>query len=156
MKRVLQITLIFIIPSFVFYYGWSATKRSGMKKEQYYARIKKGTLKGWYDIERPELRNAQIRLTEKYARFAALLGIPQRFFMNQRFQEAIPTLAKITEAVDYYLLLQYGHDNGVYTSADEVINQFRARWPENTAAYLRLSSSHHSLSHGHCLPWTHI
>ena len=137
MKRVLQITLILVIPSFIFYYGWSSSKQSAVEKERYFARIKAGSLKRWHNISQQDLQDSQSRLTQQFARFAGLLGIPQRVFFNSRIQEAIPPLAKITEAVDHYLLLSRGKRIGIYTSRDEIIGQFKARWPQNTAEYVR-------------------
>lgn len=137
MKRVLQITLILVIPSFIFYYGWSSSKHSAAEKERYFARIKTGSLKKWHNISQRDLQDSQSRLTQQFSRFAGLFGIPQQVFFNSRIQEAIPPLAKITEAVDHYLLLNLGSRLGIYTSRDEVIGQFKARWPQNTVEYVR-------------------
>ncbi len=137
MRRVLRITLILIIPSFVFYYGWSASRKSQTEKDRYFARIKEGALQGWHQIDEADLQDAQLRLLQRFASFAGLLGIPQRFFMNPRVRESIPPLAQIKEAVNYYVLLKEGYEHGLYSTSDEIINQFKAQWPENTAAYLK-------------------
>ncbi|MCD6386425.1 peptidyl-prolyl cis-trans isomerase, partial [Candidatus Sumerlaeota bacterium] len=137
MRRVLRITLILVIPSFVFYYGWSSSRRSALEKSRYFAKIKLGKLARWHEITPAEIREAQTRLLINFSNFAQLMGIPQQLFLSSRMVESIPHLAKITEAVNFYLLLYFAQKYGITTSRDEIILQFRNRWPQNTAANLR-------------------
>ncbi len=137
MRRVLQITLLLIIPSFVFYYGWSSSRQSQFEKERYLAKVKLGKLSRWHRINPEEVEEAEIRLIQRYSSFADFLGLPERIFANQRLTEAIPQLPKIIEAVNFFLLMNYAHNHGIVTSQDEVILQFRSQWPQNTAAYLQ-------------------
>lgn len=137
MRRVLRITLILVIPSFVFYYGWSSSRRSALEKSRYLAKIKLGKLSKWREISPTEIEEAERRLLINFSYFARLMGIPQQIFFSSRMADSIPTLAKITDAVNFYLLLYYSNKYGITTSRDEILLRFRSRWPQNTAANLK-------------------
>ena len=58
MKRILQVTLFLIIPSFVFFYGWSQ-KANTRSPGFYFARVKSPGIGRWSNITEGELRFAK-------------------------------------------------------------------------------------------------
>ncbi|MCX7765937.1 MAG: peptidyl-prolyl cis-trans isomerase [Candidatus Sumerlaeia bacterium] len=153
MRRVLRITLILIIPSFVFYYGWSSSRRSEQQRENTIATIKHTKFSRAQEITPEDLIEAEDRLTEQFAGFARLLGVPQRFFLNPRIREAIPNLDKIMDAIHFYLLLHFANQQGIITDQEEIVTRFRSLWPQNTAAYIRQYMNARRINNEQYLIW---
>ncbi len=153
MRRVLRITLILIIPSFVFYYGWSSSRRSEQQRQNAIATIKHSKLARAHEITSEDLLEAEERLAEQFAGFARLLGVPQSFFFNPRIREAIPNLDKIMEAVHFYLLLHFAQQHGILTDQEEIVTKFKNLWPNNTAAYIRQYMRARNINNEQYLIW---
>ncbi len=133
MKRILQITLFLIIPSFVFFYGWSqkaATRSPG----HYFARIKYPGIGRWSDITEGEMRFAQNSVQTKYAQ---MLRIPPEVFAQQGMDKYILMYDIILEAIDNRILLNYAKKADIIITNEEIKNFIRAMFPQDTAANLK-------------------
>jgi len=133
MKRILQVTLFLIIPSFVFFYGWSQ-KASNRSPGFYYARVKYPGIGRWSDITEGELRFAKSDLHTQYAQ---ILRIPPEVFTQQGLDKYILTYDMILEAIDNRILLNYAKKADIIVTHEEIKNFIRAIFPQDTAANLK-------------------
>ncbi len=133
MKRTLQITLFLIIPSFVFFYGWSQ-KASTRSPGFYFARIKYPGIGRWSDITEGELRFAKSDLQTQYAQ---MLRIPPEVFTQQGLDKYILMYDIILEAIDNRILLNYSKKADIIVTNEEIKNFIRAMFPQDTAANLK-------------------
>ncbi len=133
MKRILQITLFLIIPSFVFFYGWSQKART-RSPGFYFARIKYPGIGRWSDITEGELRFAKSDLQTQYAQ---MLRIPPEVFAQQGLDKYILMYDIILEAIDNRILLNYSKKADIVVTNEEIKNFIRAMFPQDTAANLK-------------------
>lgn len=124
-----------------------------MEREHYYANIKLGKLTRGYQLTQQDILEAQYRLGEYFAQFARLFELPPQIFLSPKIQDAIPQLDKITEAVNFYLLLDYARRQGIATPPEEIMMMFRARWPKDTAASLRRYMDLRNIDNEQSLIW---
>jgi peptidyl-prolyl cis-trans isomerase D len=133
MKRILQITLFLVIPSFVVFYGWSQkmnVRRTGF----YFARMKYPGMSRWSTITEGELRFAKNTLATHYAQ---MLGVRPDRFNQMGLEKYIPTYDIVLEAIDNRILLNYASKANIIVTGEEIKNYIRAMFPQNTAANLQ-------------------
>jgi len=144
MKRVMQGLLILVIPSFVFFYGWSSLTDtpSGGGMGSYFAKYKSpGTLPWplgrWQDLGHAQMKQAQNSLEQEYLAF-----------LGQNFQGDLDKLVStkdiILEAIDIDALDRFAAKNGITVSEDELrqylthlFSQISPNPEANYSAFLR-------------------
>ncbi|MFH0793949.1 MAG: peptidyl-prolyl cis-trans isomerase, partial [bacterium] len=140
MKRVMQALLILVIPSFVFFYGWSSlTDTPGGVMGDYFARFKEPgalpwPLGRWQNIGRSEMSDAKTSLQREYLAF-----------LGQNYQgdleQLVSTKDIVLEAIDRDALDRFAGKNGIAVSSDELkqylAHLFAPNPQTNYDAYLR-------------------
>jgi peptidyl-prolyl cis-trans isomerase D len=128
MKRIMKITLILIIPSFLAFFGWSSMRDRPGGGSWYFIKIKESPLQifRWSMIGDREMKEAQTNLTMEYQ---GLLGLnPQ---MADQAQKLITPSALATRAIDNHILFKFAKKNGLFATQQEFISLVEKIYPED-------------------------
>lgn len=126
MKRVMLGTLIIVIPSFLFFYGfgsrgsrgdYSGTDIAKIRKDVWYKYFTK-----WQVVDRSEIATAKRDLANKYAYFAYKLG---KQVDPNKLEELVPNKDAIIKAVDQRIMLNYANEKGIKVSKGEVVEEIK-------------------------------
>jgi len=137
MKRIMKITLILVIPSFIVLYGWSSMSRTSRGGGWYYIKIKESPLQllRWSSVSEWEMKQAKENLLSEYQ---ALLGIQNREMASQ-VEKLITPDSVASRAIKNRLLIKQANDKSIYASLPELrsfIEQIHPQNPQMALQYL--------------------
>ena len=129
MKRIMKITLILVIPSFIVLYGWSSMSRSTHGGGWYYVKIKERPLQilRWSRISEGEMKEAKQTLLRDYQ---ALLGIQNREMLAQ-VEKLITPSALATQAINNHILISLAEEKGLVATVSELKSYIERIYPQN-------------------------
>jgi peptidyl-prolyl cis-trans isomerase D len=128
MKRIMKITLILIIPSFIAFFGWSSLNDSPGGGSWYFIKIKESPFQifRWSKIGDREMKEAQANLIMEYQ---GLLGLnPQ---MADQAQKLITPSALATRALDNHILFNVAKKKGLFATQQEFISFVEKIYPQD-------------------------
>ena len=118
MKRIMKITLILVIPSFIVLYGWSSMSRTARGGSWYYIKIKESPMQllRWSSVSEWEMKQAKENLVSEYQ---GLLGI-QNQDMASQVEKLITPDAVASRAIKNRLLIKQAKEKGLYATLPEL------------------------------------
>lgn len=141
MKRVLRVTLILIIPSFIMFYGWSQITRGGRGgggEDFEFAKIKaKKTLNPfrWNQINRSEMKLANDQVRSEYeAMIANQIKDPNQM---PDMRELVTPQQNIQKALENYVLEDYATNMKITVPMEEIRSLVESMFPQNTQQYFK-------------------
>jgi len=138
MKRIMKITLILIIPSFIVLYGWSSMSRTGSRSGGwYYIKVKESPFQifRWSQVSDSEMKEAKNRLLMEYQ---GLLGIQNRQMATQ-VEKLITPVDIAREALNNKALSQMAGKKNIRGTLPELtayIEKLYPQAPKTALAYL--------------------
>jgi len=136
MRRILQVTLFLVIPSFVVFYGWGGKSNRGASNAQssVFGSIKSVSGIGRTELTTQDWIRAKQSLVQEVARQLQQQG--QRPNANQ-IEQAISTKRIADQAVDYYALKKVARDQDFQVTQGELEQAVNASFPGRTAQQIQ-------------------
>ncbi len=134
MKRIMQVTLILVIPSFVIFYGWSSLDqtRNNNDPNRAVAKIKPPSwapiFAKWQPVSPLEMALASHMLMDKAEMAARLGNLP--FPQGARPTDLFSNGEILREAVNLRILRQYAKDNGLWITDADLQQQIKSEMPQ--------------------------
>jgi len=127
MKRVMQWTLILVIPSFVFFYGWQSSANRRQYARQSIAQIK-DRLWGlrWRSISPTEQILARELLLRRYANMLQSQGLK---VSGEDLSGLVSQRDVAREAIDDYYLMKFAREKGLSVTDDEIRSILEQMYP---------------------------
>jgi peptidyl-prolyl cis-trans isomerase D len=129
MKRIMKITLILVIPSFIAFYGFSSLSDGSRGGGWYFIKIKDSPFQifRWSKIDETGMKQAKQDLFREYQ---GLLGI-QNQQMSEQVDKLITPPAIASQAIENHILINKAENMGLYASVPELKSFIERIYPQN-------------------------
>lgn len=129
MKRIMKITLILVIPSFIAFYGFSSLSGGSRGGVWYFIKIKDNPFQilRWSKINENGMKEAKQEVVREYR---GLLGIQDQQ-MAEQVNKLISPSAIATQAIQNHVLVNLAKEKGLYSTVNELKSFIEKVYPQN-------------------------